>query len=434
MLRDKAKDIIVDIKNNKEFFNINSKLFKCIRGDQLSVVKEAFNKTQSPLARQDKKDLAVSINFIQKIVNKLSQIYSFEVERKSATDQDLVDFYSKNLKLNTTMTNANELFNGMKSCLVEIYLKKDKSLGVRPIPSDKFFVWSDDIVEPNVPEVYVKFVGKINKKKGKGECDLYFLYTDTEFLAVDEDGEVREEYKTENDQNDLGIAPFVYINRDAYELLPTPNADLLQNVVQICSIMTDANVANYYQSFPIRVLINADIDEKTNIDINPNSVIILNSKMGIDGGTPDFKEVASTLDTSKSINLAKEIIQNLFYCFDLSMDGAATESTSGLALTIKSSDMLENRKKQIEFFIPAEEELWNKLAVIHNNLTKKNVLNNKIPKKTFSDNFTVEVEFELPSAEVEQQKEMKSDDSEMTNKEVKESETDTITENDKKQV
>ena len=415
-LRDNFKSIVADINNNDDFFKHNHKIFKCIKGDQLSVLKEAFQKVNSPLARQDKTDLAISLNFIQKIVNKLSQVYTFEVERTANTNQDLVDYYAKSLNVNTVMQNSNELFNGMKSVLVELYLKKDKSLGLRPIPSDRFWVWTDDVTEPNIPSVYIKMIGNCKGLKDKKKtCELYFAYTDTEFLAFDSAGDIREEYNVENDENQLGVAPFIYINKDIYDIVPTPNKDLLQNVIQICSIMTDANVANYYQSFPIRVLINADL-ESSSIDINPNSVVVLKSSGGPGGAAADFKEIASTLDTSKSINLAKEVLTNLLYTFDISVDGAMTQSTSGLALTIKSTDTLENRKKQIEYFIPAEQELWNKIAIIHNTLIKKNAASPKTPKLTFADDFEIEVDFELPSTEAEQQKEDSNDNKESTDK------------------
>lgn len=415
MLRDVYKDIVADIKANSSYFDHNDKIFRCMKGDQLSVLKQAFQKVNSPLAKQDKIDLAISIPLIQKIVSKLSLIYTFDVDRNATTNQDLVDYYETKFQIDSVMQNSNELFNGMKSVLVEIYQKKNKELGARPIPSDRFFVWTDDVLEPNLPTVYIKIVGfckDLKDKKKKNE--LYFAYTDTEFLAFDSSGAIREEYSTEGDVNDLGVAPFVYINRDIFDILPTPNKDLLQNVIQICSIFTDANVANYYQSFPIRILINADLDQ-SNIDINPNSVVVLNGKAG-SGVTPDFKELTSSLDTSKSINLAKEVLENLLYCLDISAGGvqASGDAKSGLAITLEATDVLENRKKQITFFEPAEKEFWHKLSIIHNTLVKRNYIGEDTPKTTFDKNFQVDVEFELPSTEAEQQKEANGDDSQVT--------------------
>lgn len=402
MLKDNYKDIIADIKNYDEDFKLNSDIFKCMRGDQLSVLIKQFNSVESSLARQNKIDMAISLNYIQKIVSKLSQIYTFEVEREATSNQDLVDYYEEALSINDVMQNANELFNGMKSTLVEIYQKKDNSLAIRPIPSDRFYVWSDDVLEPNLPTVFIKVIGFCKSMKTKGaKAELFFAYTDEEFLAFDSEGNIRNEYMQSNGGlNVYGVAPFVYINRDVYDLRPTPNKDLLQNVLQVNSILTDANVNNYFQSFPIRILKNVDL-ESSKIDINVNSVVVLNAKDGT-ANNPEFTELASSLDTAKSINLAKEILNQMLYTFDIAADGAITESQSGLALTIKASDTLDNRKKQIECFKPAEKELWNKIAKIHNNIVRRNVVGPKTPKTTFDATFEIAVSFELPSTEVEQ--------------------------------
>lgn len=403
MLKENMKQIIEDIKESKEFFLHNNKIFKCLRGDQLSVLKEAFTKTEDPRARQDKVDLAVSLNYIQKIVNKLSMLYTFDVEREPSSNQDLVDFYTKTLKINSNMQAANELYNGMKSVLIEIYQRKDKSLAIRPIPNDRFFVWSSDSIEPNIPEVYIKIQGMGKCLKGKESVEIYTAYSETEWLKFNNKGEVIDE-----GENIFGILPFVYINKDKYDIKPTPAKDLLQNVIQLNSILTDASVANYYQSFPIRVIKNADMDN-ARINVNPNSVIVLEPKPGSQL-SPEFTEVPSSLDTSKSINLAKTILQELLYTFDLSVDGAVSESQSGLALTIKNVDTLENRKRQIEYFIPAEEELWSKIALIHNNIVKRNDANPKTPLTTFDTNFSMDIGFELPDTAVEQKNETMTED------------------------
>lgn len=401
MLREVFPEILASYKNYASTFKHNNKIFKCMKGDQLSVLEQSFQDMESAIARQHMIDNAVSLNFIQKIVSKLSQIYTFDVTRTASSNQDLVDYYKEAMSIDDVMQNADELFNGMRSCLVEIYQKKDKSLAARPIPSDRFFVWSDDLLEPNIPTVYVKIVGFCNSLTKKGQkAELFFAYTDTEFLAFDSDGSVRTEYLDGNDGvNVFGVAPFVYINRDIYDLIPTSNKDLLQNVILICKTYTEAKVANHFQSFPIRILKNVDL-ESSKIDINVNSVVVLNSKDG-SGVSPEFTELPSSLDTQKSIDLAKEMLYQLLYTFDINAEGAVSDA-SGLALTIKASDTLDNRKKQIESFKPAEKEFWHKLSIIHNSIVKRNVVGPKTPKTTFDADFEITVSFELPDTSVEQ--------------------------------
>ena len=256
----------------------------------------------------------------------------------------------------------------------------------------------------------------INNPKKK--TSLFFFYTDTEFYAVDGEGKIRNEHMPDGPVNKLGFAPFEYINKDVFDLHPEPNYDFLQLCLQPSVVYTDAIVANYYQSFPVRILTGADL-ESSHIDMNPHSIVTLVADRS-SPNQPTLTEMASTLDTSKSTGLADRIIELIYSIYDIESsgsDGGTASSESGIALSIKSSSLVENRKNQIEIFRPRENSLWKKIAKFHNIIIKNNTpdLPKDYPKQQFTEDFNIAVEFPLPDTTVEQKQTAQEDKEEVEN-------------------
>jgi hypothetical protein len=364
--------------------------------------------------------MAAPLNIIVKVLNKLTQIYTFTISRiaKNASDQPLIDFLVKHLEIDGFMGVANNLVNGMRCSLVQLYQKEDYTLGMRIIPASRFYVYSTSLVDPTKPNVYVLFMGNtksINNPKKK--TSLFFFYTDTEFYAVDGEGKIRNEHMPDGPVNKLGFAPFEYINKDVFDLHPEPNYDFLQLCLQPSVVYTDAIVANYYQSFPVRILTGADL-ESSHIDMNPHSIVTLVADRS-SPNQPTLTEMASTLDTSKSTGLADRIIELIYSIYDIESsgsDGGTASSESGIALSIKSSSLVENRKNQIEIFRPRENSLWKKIAKFHNIIIKNNTpdLPKDYPKQQFTEDFNIAVEFPLPDTTVEQKQTAQEDKEEVT--------------------
>lgn len=398
MIKDNIKNILKDIKDRKDFFKHNHKIFQCMKGNQLDVLRQEFSSMMEDSEMADAKTkLAVSLNYIQSITNKLSTLYSNDVTRTATSDQQLVDFYIKNLDLDQMMQEGNEYFNGLKSTLFEVYQRTNKSLGVRSYANDRFHVYSTDPIEPNVPNIFIKFLGLTDSQKGKRQAKVekYIAYSDEEWVEFDADGIVLNE-----GENFLGRAPFVYVNRDRADIVPVSNKDLLQAVISIASLLSDAATAAYYQSFPTKVLINTDID-KADINANVNTVMVLNSKPG-SSATPDFKVVASTLDLSQALNLAMKIKNELLETLDIKSSGAESNAESGIAMALKNTDTVDNKKIQQGFFVKAERELWEIIILYHNSIVRRNNASVKTPKTTFSEDCEVETSFELPDTAVQQ--------------------------------
>ena len=409
-LQSVSEDIIQDIKEYDPT-NTNIKLLNCIRGDLLSVLEEEFRYLKDDKGLQDRVQMATPLNYILKLINKLSQLYTFEVKRTDQQNQQLIDFYKKYLEVDTVMQTGNDLYNGMKAALFEVYPKEDWTLGFRAIPLDRFYVWSDSAIEPNTPKVYVKHVGKKKSLTSTKKVSVYHFYTDTEFYAVDEEGNERKEYLVGNEgKNIYGVAPFVYVTKEKFDLIPSPNRDLLKLTLIPPTIFTDAVVSNFYQANPIRILKNVDLD-KSEINVNPHAVTVLEPKMG-STQEPSLTELSSSLDTSKSTDLAEKIIEQLLFVYDLQATGTSEAPQSAAALTIKESSTVENRKRQIEHFRPAEERLWNVvLPAMHRFVTlqKAQFLPSSYPRQQFI-NPNVEIDFSLPDTNIEQKQELNDTD------------------------
>jgi len=132
---------------------------------------------------------------------------------------------------------------------------------------------------------------------------------------------------------------------------------------------------------------------------------------------PEFGELASSLDLNKILELVKFKVEDYMYTKDCPVKKDAVADKSGLSLMIESTDTLENKKRQINYYKTAEKELWNKIAKYHNWLMKNKPaeLDEDTPKKYFDEKrIKVKVEFQLPSVEVEQAQEVKGNGKEVS--------------------
>ena len=416
MILDVYKDIIEEINLNKDYFHTNSTYFRVL-SDQLADVldEEIYSKMSTPQGRADKQSMSWNANYNKKIVQKLSQIYTFEdsIERNPTSDQELVDYYMKALNPNTQLQRGTEYFNNSKSTLMHItHSKRDMMPRWNPIPNDRYWLYTTDPVDQTSPE-YVVLIIKTIKYKDRNRWrteDLLFIYSDTEFLAVDTGGKIHDQYMPKGNDgqglgwvNTMGFLPFVHVNKDHWSLMPCADKDTLSSLLQVNSALTDALVANYYQAFPI--ITATGVDENATFDRNPNSINILNAPQG-SNVTPEIKVIPSSLDVMKTINMAGELLGMLMDTKGLKVNSQNAKSNiSGFQELINNADTTEVKKLQIQLWKPAEEELWQKTAQYHNYLVTKMgaSLPANFPKTTFSNDFKMEVEFGNVDTNVEQQ-------------------------------
>lgn len=415
-LADNLDAIIQDITMNSEYLRKQNLLFRAFSGNLDPLFEERLSQMHSCSMVNHMRNFKDLPNYYQKAVNKLSGIYSFDVERSWKDNQDIYDYYIENMNPDLVLHRGNSLSNAMQSTLLEIYFKKGE-LQLRSIPNDRFWVWTNDSLDPTSPKVYIKIVSDVNSpdKRTWNQGVNYYLYTEDEFLSVNNfiskgSKKMKTEIQREGD-NPLGFVPFVYVNYDAYNIIPEYETAAECLAINPGFNLTSANVATHFQAYPIRILKNVDKD-RSQISINPDDVFILNSEEGSDKD-PSLDELASSLDINKVLDLIKFQVDNYFYTKDCPREDKASGNSSDMALVISNIDTLENRKKQIEVYKVAEQELWYKVGLYHNWLIKNKLtdLDYDAPKKEINTKKSnrVEVEFELPSAETEQVNETNGD-------------------------
>ena len=301
MLKEKVPGVIQHIVNNHEFTAYNKTVFEILEGDLLSKAEVALrSQLLSDRAYTSAKQRLAPINIIKRITEKLTKIYSSGVERDASDEryQEVVDYYVEELGLNDKLYDANLFFNCVKAAAIEPYEHEGKPK-IRVVPPHLFLMYSDDIVEPTNPTVYIKFMGSIkklidktDKELGHKDADLYGLYTKDEFLVVDSDGDMVLEYMMDSDGvNPFSEIPATYANKSKFLLVPKPDQDLLSMQILIVLLLTDLAFGIKYQAHSIFYGINLNVE---NFEMNPDSFLELYSTD--DGSRPEIGSIKPEID------------------------------------------------------------------------------------------------------------------------------------------
>lgn len=346
----------------------NRKLFDIYEGDLLTYVLQDLRAQLSQKSFEQVKHRAAPINILKRLIDKQSKIYINppvrEVDSDQEKDSELVEWYCKEFDLNTNMQMANEFFNLFKTCAIEPYLD-DGCPRIRILPSDRFFVYSIDPICPNKPTHFVKVMGKLFQTDMAGKetvRTVLYIYSDEEFLAVDERGnvltDVMERVNNPEGLNPIGRIPFVYINRSRHDLIPKPDTDTLSMAKLIPVLLSDINYAVMYQCFSI--IYGVDLDQE-GLTMAPNAFWSFKSdpnketkpEVGVIKPQADIDKVLQLIQTELSMWLTSRSIK------PGAMGTLTPENmASGIAKAIDEMDTSEDRQKQIPYFKNAEKELW----------------------------------------------------------------------------
>ena len=356
----------------------NRKLMDIYQGNLLKYVEESLALELNPRALARSKGRIPPINVLNKVVEKLSRVYTSPAVRSAGDnviDQELLAYYEDVLDVNTQLATANELLNLHKYFAIEPYLDEGEP-AMRILPADKFLVWSDCPCDPTEMTVFIKFMGTIVKaaqpvtdKNGRvikaaeqavREVALYHIYSDDEFMIVDHDGEIQELRA-----NPYGEIPFIYCSSSSFELMPTPDSDNLAMTVLIPKLLTDINYATQFQSHSI--VYGIDI-ETTNLENNPDAFWVINSVPG-EGKTPSIGTIKPEVDIDKVITLINAEMGMWLDSKGIKTGsvGAATvqNAASGVAKLIDEGDATAITRKQVNLFKKFEDELWELIVKMH---------------------------------------------------------------------
>lgn len=405
-LKDMRSELTRHILNHQQYLQFNDRLFLVHEGQLRKEIEDSLRKELSPTAFQKAIQRVPSINLLVRIIDKLSRVYSQPVERTtiSPSDQELIEQYETASCISSKLASANKMYNLHKSAAIEGFFQ-DGQLQLRVQPANKFLMYSDDLVNPMRPTVYIKFMdltrnlpftdrdGQKTVTDEVRQVQAYYLWSDTEFMIVDSEGAFREDLMTERELsgvNPLGRLPAAYINRSDFLLIPIPDTDTLENTVLIPKLLADLNYAVSYQSHSI--LIATDLNLPADLAMNPDSVWNLTSAEDDKHGK--FEAISPKVDIESVIGLIKTTLAIWLESRNIQAGDMGQmspgDAASGLARIIDESDATQDRQAQCIRFQDVERDVWSLISAMHNYGAASDLLDEK---KLFSEDLNVTVRF-----------------------------------------
>lgn len=361
---------IVEIAKERENYLAHNKcLLNIYEGDLLQYIEKDLRLTMSPRAFTQAMSRVAPINILIKIIDKLSKIYQQRLTRYVADgveeDSSLLSWYEKKLQINNKMNISNEYFNLFKTSLIYPFLNKGQP-ALRIIPGDRFFVISDDLVDPMNPTCVV-LVMREEKDYKNGVTTIYQAFTDQEQVFFNSKGEILfdEMAKMNNPEgiNPIGKIPFVYVNKSTNRLMPIQDSDTIKMTKLIPIILTDLNYAVMYQAFSIVYGINLDASQ---MEKNPDTIWFL--KSDDPEKKPEIGVLKPEVDISETLNLIQSQLSMWLNSKGIRPGsiGTLTQDSfaSGISKMIDEMDTSEDRKEQVGYFVDAEAKLWD--LIMHN--------------------------------------------------------------------
>lgn len=365
-----SKELIAKIheQSNMERINQDWIRYEIYNGQIRETIKKAIAKefilpeTVSELINR-----IIPVNIVQKIVNKLAQVYRESPVRTAAngleSDQEALDFYTESMQINRKFKWSNRLFKLHKHDMLEPYLTSDGRPAVRVLPSHTYTLFSEDPIEPNKPTTIVKHL-KIDQANHLDE--RHVVWSETEHYIMDGMGnKLTAEMAAMNNPdgiNPIGIIPFVLIRENDDQLLPMSDDDLISMQIAINLLLTDLAFATKYQAWSIIWLKNVETQK---LSFNPNSVITLNGTPG--QPEPDIGTIKPELDSDAMLRQVEALVALLLTTKSLSVGSVSGKldtknASSGVAKMLDEAETTEDRKDQIAFFEQAEKEFWDKFS------------------------------------------------------------------------
>lgn len=368
-------DVLDDIRREmlayKPTLEHNEKLLCILEGDLLKFVNDHLRAEFSAQAFESVEPRVAPINFLKRIIDKLSKIYQQKPMRKivGGTDQDqeLLNWYVKSMRLDSKLNVGNEYFNTFKTNLNQVYVD-DQIPKIRPIPNDRFFMYSTNMIDRTVPtQVVLPFGQQLRKDSQDQEykVDIFKVYSDDNIFLVDSEGNILPNEINPENENPFGTLNglFMYVNRSTNFLLPPEDSDTFRMTILIPVLLSDLNYAVKYQAFSLLYGINVD-DEQ--IKMAPNAFLRFKQEPG-DDRKPEIGQIKPQVDISDTIQL---IITELSMWLNSRnirpgsiSDVSAENMISGISKLVDEMDTSDDRQKQAEIYSAAEEHWW--LGIMH---------------------------------------------------------------------
>ena len=401
-LKDQIPGMIKQWNNNQVSLKYKSDLFDIHEGDLFRYIDDKLRETLGVDSNAYKyaRSRIAPINLLQKIIAKLSSIYNDGPKREiydsssEDADQELLEWYEDKFEMNSKMDIVNENYNLTKIGLVMPVLK-DGEPSLRVYPSHHFMVFNDGSGNPQEMTTLMTYQGKTSDNK-----DLFYAYTDDEFIAFTSDNNIAHDILRDLDNpngvNIYGKIPAVYVNKSRTLLMPLDDTDLKQMIIIIPLLLSDLNLVSMFTAFSIIYAIDVDDAE---MKYTPSAFWSLKSDPTSDK-KPEIGTIKPEADIEETIKLISTELAMWLNSRGLKVGtiGSVTaeNSASGVAKMVDEADATENKKKQAGIFSRSEQkDFWGLMINhIHPVWVNQGLESNQL----FSSNAKVRVTF--PAQEV----------------------------------
>ena len=356
----------------------NSNLIDIYDGNIRPYVEYALSNSMSSESFNIANNNIVVVNVLKKIIEKLSKVYSEPVNRQTTNeiDQEIMEYYSKELNFDHFMLRVNEYYNLNKYCAIEPFIR-DGNPRLRLLNSDDFCVYSDDIYDPTNPTVFIKFAGQAQSYNGEDLVRVYILYSVDQIIIVDDKKEIRVDLMAAqglDGTNPVGIVPILYIRDQGRYAIPRPDTDLYPMAIDTSVALTNLNYANLFMSHSLIYGIDLDTESLQKLKAAPNKFLNLKSdpQRRQTGGAGTVGAITPQINIPDTLQSIQEKLGLWLSSKGLrpnntsSIQGNSTNYASGIAKIIDEADAIAIYKEQIILFRSFEADFWYLMSILHN--------------------------------------------------------------------
>ena len=205
-------------------------------------------------------------------------------------------------------------------------------------------------------------------KKGEGkkqkEVNLYWIYTATEFVEVDGEGDV---YRFL--ENPVGKIPFVFCTSDEFNLIPSPDDDAFDNTLIVPKQLADLNYATQFQSHSI--MYGIDVGTKS-LGGSPDVVWSIKSDPSNPNAKPEIGTISPSVDTDKVIKSCEFQVAQWLESKGITPGSAgntgSANAVSAVSKIVDDADTTFIVNGNRILLVKAEKDLWELIGILHNNL------------------------------------------------------------------
>lgn len=363
-LKDDIEKLISIFESKKNDFIVNEELVDIFEGNLFCYLKRAMKASLSEGSYKNAVDRLCPVNVFRQMVNKVACIYTVapariiegdEDDASRKADAELLSTWEKDLDINSIMDDGTDLFEASRSCLIQPFVENKKAK-MRVIPNDRFFVYSDNLVDPTEPTHVVTF-----DVISEAEV-IFYAYTKDEFLIFNNKKEILGDLMARlsaDGTNPYKALPFVYANSSRLALSPKPDFDSRQMAVLIPVLLSDLNFAHKFQCFSM--IYGIDVDDQ-DITMGPNVFMRFKSDQANGGGNAKIGTIKPEVEIDASLQL---IANELSIWMDTRGIRAAgvgkaspTNFVSAVSKMVDEADTTEARLALAEYFSDIETKFW----------------------------------------------------------------------------